>query len=47
MSTAMNITVKATQGRATNPAQAAIPIVITEMTSHLVIGAGRNILPVR
>ena len=47
MAQAMNISVKVTQGRATDAAQAAVPILITEMTSHLVIGAGRNIMPVR
>lgn len=47
MSTAMNISVKVVDARGASANKASIPVVITEMTSHLQVGAGRNILPVR
>lgn len=40
--TSMSLCVKATQGRATNNAQAAQPCVITEMSAILMIGSGRE-----
>lgn len=46
--TSMNISVKVSStrdGHAT--AQAALPVIITEMTSHLVVAPGRQILPVK
>ena len=45
--TSMNVSVKVINGRATNNAQAATPIVFTEMTSMLVIQAGRNVSLIR
>ena len=46
-STSMNISVKAVNGRGQNNAQKATSIIFTEMTSYLLVQAGRNISLIR
>ena len=45
--TSMNISVKAIGGRAENVAQSCTSLLFTEMTSYLIIQAGRNVSLVR
>lgn len=47
MSTAMNVTIKTTQGKAWHVNQTALPFIITEMTSRILVKGQRQVLPVR
>lgn len=47
MASSMNITVKTTQGKAWHANQTALPFIITEMTSRLIVKGQRQVLPVR